>query len=82
MGATDTSWGWDLRGNKVYHGSRNKEGVTYPSISSDADLTSTLMVPDKFKVILDNDMDEGTLALMVDGRHLAIAFRGLTVSNH
>ena len=49
MGATDTSWGWDLGRNKVYHDSKNNEGVTYPSILNDADLNNTFMVPDKFK---------------------------------
>ncbi|XP_043224284.1 protein gustavus-like isoform X3 [Amphibalanus amphitrite] len=75
VGATDSSWGWDLGRNKVYHDSKNNEGVTYPSILNDADLNSTFMVPDKFKVIL--DMDEGTLAFMVDGQYLGVAFRGL-----
>ena len=49
VGATDSSWGWDLGRNKIYHDSKNNEGITYPSILNDADLNSTFMVPDKFK---------------------------------
>ena len=49
VGATDTSWGWDLGRNKVYHDAKNNEGVTYPSVLNDADLNSTFIVPDKFK---------------------------------
>jgi len=35
----------------------------------------TFVVPDSFYVVL--DMDDGTLAFVVDGQYLGVAFRGL-----
>ncbi|XP_021923869.1 protein gustavus isoform X2 [Zootermopsis nevadensis] len=72
VGSNDQSWGWDLGRNKLYHDSKNNNGVTYP-MSLKAD--QTFIVPDKFLVVL--DMDDGTLSFMVDGQYLGVAFRGL-----
>ncbi|KAI9565637.1 hypothetical protein GHT06_009429 [Daphnia sinensis] len=72
VGSNDQSWGWDLGRNKLYHDSKNQAGTTYPAIlKSDENFT----VPDSFYVVL--DMDEGTLAFVVDGQYLGVAFRGL-----
>ncbi|KAK9701985.1 SPRY domain [Popillia japonica] len=72
VGSTDTSWGWDLGRNKLYHDSKNNAGVTYPALLKPDE---TFIVPDKFLVVL--DMDEGTLSFVVDGQYLGVAFRGL-----
>ncbi|XP_019868125.1 protein gustavus isoform X1 [Aethina tumida] len=72
VGSTDTSWGWDLGRNKLYHDSKNCPGVTYPALLKP---DQTFIVPDKFLVVL--DMDEGTLSFVVDGQYLGVAFRGL-----
>jgi SPRY domain-containing SOCS box protein 1/4 len=48
----------------------NNNGLTFQSKSDDY-----FVVPDKFLVVL--DMDEGTLAYIVDGQYLGVAFRGL-----
>ncbi|XP_045476537.1 protein gustavus isoform X2 [Harmonia axyridis] len=72
VGSTDTSWGWDLGRNKLYHDSKNAPGQTYPALLKPDE---TFIVPDKFLVVL--DMDEGTLSFVVDGQYLGIAFRGL-----
>lgn len=72
VGNNDLSWGWDLGRNKLYHDSKNNVGVTYPALLKPDE---TFIVPDKFLVVL--DMDEGTLAFVVDGQYLGIAFRGL-----
>ncbi|KAJ8923426.1 hypothetical protein NQ315_001985, partial [Exocentrus adspersus] len=73
VGSTDTSWGWDLGRNKLYHDSKNcPGGITYPALLKPDE---TFIVPDKFLVVL--DMDEGTLSFVVDGQYLGIAFRGL-----
>ncbi|CAH1116369.1 unnamed protein product [Phaedon cochleariae] len=72
VGSTDTSWGWDLGRNKLYHDSKNCPGVTYPALLKPDE---TFIVPDKFLVVL--DMDEGTLSFVVDGQYLGVAFRGL-----
>ncbi|GLV45085.1 gustavus [Carabus blaptoides fortunei] len=72
VGSTDTSWGWDLGRNKLYHDSKNNVGVTYPALLKPDE---TFIVPDKFLVVL--DMDEGTLSFVVDGQYLGVAFRGL-----
>jgi len=72
VGSNDQSWGWDLGRNKLYHDNKNQAGITYPAIlKSDENFT----VPDSFYVVL--DMDEGTLAFVVDGQYLGVAFRGL-----
>lgn len=72
VGSTDTSWGWDLGRNKLYHDAKNNAGVTYPALLKPDE---TFIVPDKFLVVL--DMDEGTLSFVVDGQYLGVAFRGL-----
>lgn len=72
VGANAESWGWDLGRNKLYHDLKNNPGLTYPSVLSNDE---TFVVPDSFYVVL--DMDEGTLAFVVDGQYLGVAFRGL-----
>ncbi|XP_043276171.1 uncharacterized protein gus isoform X2 [Venturia canescens] len=72
VGNNELSWGWDLGRNKLYHDSKNNNGVTYPALLKPDE---TFIVPDKFLVVL--DMDEGTLAFVVDGQYLGVAFRGL-----
>jgi len=72
VGANTESWGWDLGRNKLYHDLKNCPGVTYPSVLSNDE---TFVVPESFYVVL--DMDEGTLAFVVDGQYLGVAFRGL-----
>lgn len=72
VGNNELSWGWDLGRSKLYHDSKNNNGVTYPALLKSDE---TFIVPDKFLVVL--DMDEGTLAFVVDGQYLGIAFRGL-----
>lgn len=75
IGSTTESWGWDLGRNKLYHDLKNAAspgGITYPAnLGSD----ESFIVPDSFLVVL--DMDEGSLAFVVDGQYLGIAFRGL-----
>lgn len=72
IGSTEDSWGWDLGRNKLYHDIKNGSGETYPAnLAAD----ETFVVPDSFLVVL--DMDEGTLAYVVDGQYLGIAFKGL-----
>lgn len=46
----------------------NNNGIVYASNKSD----EFFLVPDKFLVVL--DMDEGTLAYIVDGQYLGVAF--------
>ncbi|CAB3362379.1 protein gustavus isoform X1 [Cloeon dipterum] len=73
VGSNEQSWGWDLGRNKLYHDSKNSaSGVTYPALLKPDE---TFIVPDKLLVVL--DMDEGTLAFVVDGQYLGVAFRGL-----
>lgn len=99
VGNNELSWGWDLGRNKLYHDSKNNNGMTYPTLLKPDE---TFIVPDKFlgesttrrnsfalrarrgliaraislfTVVL--DMDEGTLAFVVDGQYLGVAFRGL-----
>ncbi|KAK3877355.1 hypothetical protein Pcinc_017929 [Petrolisthes cinctipes] len=73
VGSNDQSWGWDLGRNKLYHNAKQgNSGITYPSLLNNDE---TFVVPDKFYVVL--DMDEGTLAFVVEGQYLGIAFRGL-----
>ena len=73
VGSNDQSWGWDLGRNKLYHNAKQgNSGHTYPSLFNNDE---TFVVPDKFYVVL--NMDEGTLAFVVEGQYLGIAFRGL-----
>jgi len=72
IGNNEHSWGWDLGRNKTYHDSKNQSGATYPATLTPDE---TFVVPDKFLIVL--DMDEGTLAFVVDGQYLGIAHRGL-----
>ncbi|CAF4815771.1 unnamed protein product, partial [Rotaria magnacalcarata] len=48
----------------------NNNGISYPSKSDDC-----FVVPDKFYVVL--DLEEGTLAYIVDGQYLGVAFNDL-----
>jgi SPRY domain-containing SOCS box protein 1/4 len=48
----------------------NNNGIAYPSKSDDS-----FVVPDKFFVVL--DLEEGTLAYIVDGQYLGVAFSDL-----
>ncbi|XP_077532161.1 splA/ryanodine receptor domain and SOCS box containing gustavus isoform X3 [Haemaphysalis longicornis] len=73
VGSNRESWGWDLGRNKLYHDVKNNPAVTYPGDCRPAD--EIFLVPDAFLVVL--DMDEGTLAFVVEGRYLGVAFRGL-----
>ncbi|XP_044595926.1 uncharacterized protein LOC123272952 isoform X2 [Cotesia glomerata] len=72
VGNNALSWGWDLTRNRLYHDSKNSQGEVYPSLLKPDE---TFVVPDKFLVVL--DMDEGTLAFVVDGQYLGVAFRNL-----
>lgn len=75
VGADSHSWGWDLGRNKLYHDCKNQpNGVPYPSVLN-AEESGGFSVPDSFQMIL--DMDEGTLAFVVNGQYLGVAFRGL-----
>ncbi|CAF3799974.1 unnamed protein product [Rotaria sordida] len=48
----------------------NNNGISYPSKSDEC-----FVVPDKFLVVL--DLEEGTLAYIVDGQYLGVAFNDL-----
>ena len=67
-----SSWGYDLSRNKLYHDIKNCEVTNYPNNLGAED---TLVIPDEFLVVL--DMDEGTLAFVIDGQYLGVAFSGL-----
>lgn len=67
-----SSWGYDLSRNKLYHDIKNAEVTNYPNNLGAED---TLVIPDEFLVVL--DMDEGTLAFVIDGQYLGVAFSGL-----
>lgn len=45
VGNNELSWGWDLGRNKLYHDSKNNNGVTYPALLKPDE---TFIVPDKF----------------------------------
>lgn len=45
VGNNELSWGWDLGRNKLYHDSKNNNGVTYPTLLKPDE---TFIVPDKF----------------------------------
>lgn len=45
VGNNELSWGWDLGRNKLYHDSKNNNGVTYPALLKPDE---TFVVPDKF----------------------------------
>nr|ACO15582.1 SPRY domain-containing SOCS box protein 1 [Caligus clemensi] len=69
VGNNEHSWGWGLGRNMLLHDAKNNQGHTYPINGEN------LVVPDRFRVIL--DMDEGFLGFMVDDTYLGPAFRGL-----
>lgn len=72
VGSNEHSWGWDLGRNKALHDTKNSPPATYPHhVGTD----ENFVVPDSFLCVL--DMDEGTLAFVVDGQYLGIAFKGL-----
>ena len=58
--------------NKLYHDIKNSEVTNYPNNLGAED---TLVIPDEFLVVL--DMDEGSLAFVIDGQYLGVAFSGL-----
>ena len=78
VGGNNQSWGWELANNKLFHNvdinyEHLSKGTQYPSkLYRDA---PNLFVPDNFLVIL--DMDLGTLAFVVEGQYLGVAFTGL-----
>lgn len=45
VGNNELSWGWDLGRNKLYHDSKNNNGITYPTLLKPDE---TFIVPDKF----------------------------------
>lgn len=45
VGNNELSWGWDLGRNKLYHDSKNNNGVTYPALLKPDE---SFIVPDKF----------------------------------
>ena len=75
IGNNEHSWGWDLGRNKVYHESKNRSGESGETYSRQLTQDETFVVPDKFLIVL--DMDEGTLAFVVDGQYFGVAHRGL-----
>ena len=77
IGSNGESWGWDIGRSKLMHDYTNNQPKVYPSHILDKD--EIIIVPEKVTVIL--DMDEGTLAYMVDGQYLGVAFSGLKQSN-
>ena len=77
IGSNTESWGWDIGRSKLMHDYTNSPPSPYPSTILDKD--EVLVVPEKITVIL--DMDEGTLAYMVDGQYLGVAFSGLNQAN-
>lgn len=73
IGATDTSWGWDITRNKVIHDSKNFQPAAYPIQANGED--GQFVTPDTFTCVL--DMDEGTLSFIADDKFQGIAFKGL-----
>lgn len=51
VGNNELSWGWDLGRNKLYHDSKNNNGVTYPALLKSDE---TFIVPDKFLGVCPN----------------------------
>ena len=70
VGMNDQSWGWDLGRNMLYHDAYMYN--TYPKDRTYPFNDKFCIVPDKFYVVL--DMDMGTLAFVVEGQYLGIAF--------
>jgi len=69
VGSDGNSWGWDLGRSKACHDDKSH---TYPSSLTQEE---SFVVPDKFFMVL--DMEEGTLAFVVDGQYLGVAHGGL-----
>lgn len=75
VGSTADSWGWDINKKRLYHAdSNNNSSDPYP-FKDDVEDKEDLQVPESFKMVL--DMDAGTLAFVVDGQYLGVAFHGL-----
>jgi len=74
IGGSNMSWGWDISRLKLYHDIKNNEVTDYP-VGQDGQESPIGQIGDSFLAIL--DMDEGTLAFMVDGQYLGVAFSGL-----
>ena len=72
IGKNDQTWGWDLDRNEAYHDSKHKPGRPYPQ---GLGLDEIFQVPDKFYMVL--DMDEGSMAFIVNGLYLGPAHRGM-----
>ena len=73
VGSNKNSWGWDLGRNKSLHNSESRPYPVLPTQSSSQE--KTFLVPDTFHMIL--NMQEGTLAFLVEGRYLGVAHTGL-----
>lgn len=69
VGSDDLSWGWDLGRSRACHDDKSH---AYPSSLASEE---SFVVPDKFLMVL--DMEEGTLAFVVDGQYLGVAHGGL-----
>lgn len=69
VGSDCHSWGWDLGRSQACH---DDKSTAYPPSLT---VEESFVVPDKFFMVL--DMEEGTLAFVVDGQYLGIAHSGL-----
>lgn len=69
LGSTESSWGWNLKNNKLFH---NGQTIgNYPEDKSD----SEFIAPQKISCII--DMNAGTLGFKADEKYLGDAFSGL-----
>jgi SPRY domain-containing SOCS box protein 1/4 len=82
VGQNDLSWGWDLGRHRLLHDTKNDPTPRpYPLLpgtnnkATGSNNADGFVVPDRFHLVL--DMDDGTMAFVVDGRYLGVAFRGL-----
>ncbi|KAF2883785.1 hypothetical protein ILUMI_22371 [Ignelater luminosus] len=73
VGSSRASWGWDLNTNLLYHNSSNDStGKKYPGFIKD---DARIIVPEDITVLL--NMEEGTLAYIINKFYLGIAFHDL-----
>ena len=75
VGSTADSWGWNITKNRLFH--NNNDGGDYPfkykpAVDGKDDVKDNFTVPKVFKMVL--DMDEGTLAFVVENQYLGVAF--------
>ena len=75
VGSSPDSWGWDINKKKLYHADSNNNSTNPYPFKDNVDEKEDITVPESFKMIL--DMDAGTLAFVVDGEYLGVAFQGL-----